>query len=341
MTAAKPEIKLSFVTGLKEIVLSELSKYKGLQIIKEDEDSLYLDNVQNWEVIKNLRSVSRAYLVIQNENYNPLYLSKHKSILDDLIKIVLKENGQSFKTFKINCAGSDSIEVRKIVEYIREKYLLVEKDETDLKIHIIKLPEIWEIGIQLTARPLSFREYKVNNMSGAMDPTIAYAVNSLAGLENATSYLNAFSGSATLLIEAGQCFPNLEKLIGFDNNKKHLSLAMQNIKKAGLIRKIELKEADIFEKPNFGKFDVITTDLPFGMAISKNTDLEKLYETFIEFAEETLVNGKLVVYTSEYEILEKIIKKSKFKIIKTLELKFITSVDAYLRPKIFVCEFLH
>ena len=40
-----------------------------------------------------------------------------------------------------------------------------------------------------------------------------------------------------LLIEAGQCYPNLKQLIGFDNDKKHISLAMQNIKNAGLVKK--------------------------------------------------------------------------------------------------------
>ena len=208
-----------------------------------------------------------------------------------------------------------------------------------MKIHIIKLDEIWEIGVQITSRPLSFRDYKMKNMSGAMDPTIAYAVNSLCELESANSYLNIFSGSATLLIEAGQCYPNLKQLIGFDNNKKSISLAIQNIKKAGLIKKIQLKEKDIFDKPDLGKFDVITSDLPFGMSISKNEDLENLYRCFVEYCQETLNHGgKLAVYTSKHEILKQIILESRLKIIKTLELKFITSVNAYLRPKIFVCR---
>ncbi len=209
-----------------------------------------------------------------------------------------------------------------------------------MKIYIIKpTNRAWEIGVQITPRPLSFRDYKVRNMSGAMDSTIAYAVNSLCKLENAYSYLNVFSGSATLLIEAGQCYQNLKRLVGFDNNKKHISLAIQNIKKAGLIKRIQLKEKDIFDKPNLGKFDVITSDLPFGMSISKNEDLESLYQCFIEYCRETLnYEGRLVVYTSEHEMFKKIISKSRFKIVKTLELKFITSVDAYLRPKIFVCK---
>ncbi len=339
MNELKLEIKLAFITGLREIVLREISQFTNLSITKKSADSLYLNFVQDLNEIKRLRSISRAYIVTQNSKYNPPYIFNHKSILGNLIKIVIDSNKNIFKTFKITCAGSDSPEIRGIAEYIQKVYGLTEKEEADMKIHIIKSDEIWEIGVQITSRPLSFRDYKIKNISGAMDPTIAYAVNSLCELENANSYLNVFSGSATLLIEAGQCYPNLKQLIGFDNNKKNISLAIQNIKKAELIEKIRLKEKSIFDKPDLGKFDVITADLPFGMSISKNENLENLYQCFVEYSQETLNHeGNLVTYTSEHEMLKKIILESKFKIIKTLELKFVTSVNSYLRPKIFVCK---
>jgi len=339
MNKSKLKIKLAFITGLREVVLSEISQYTDLHVIKKDVDSLYLDFVQDLTVIKHLRSAARAYIVVQNSKYNPLYISNHKSILSNLIEIIISGNKDKFKTFKITCAGSNSSKVRSIAEYIQRTYRLIEKEKADMKIHIIKLDEIWEIGIQITLRPLSFRDYKVKNMSGAMDSTIAYAMNSLCKLENVNSYLNIFSGSATLLIEAGQCYPNLKQLVGFENNKKNISLAIQNIKKAGLVKRIQLKEKDIFNNPDLGKFDVITSDLPFGMSISKGEDLEKLYRCFVKYCQEALHHdGKLAIYTSEHKMLEEVLSKSKLKIIKTVELKFITTVDAYLRPKIFVCR---
>ena len=244
------KIKLSYVTGLRPVVLSELKEF-NLEITDEDVDSMFIefseDNVQR---TKKLRSIARAYLVTRSDNYHPAYISNHKSILGNLIDIVAKYD--NFKTFKISCAGSDSPEVRGIAKYIQDTYKTEENDEADLKIHIIKPENIWEIGIQITPHPLSVRDYKVVNMSGAMDPTVAYAVNSFCSLDSAYSYLNVFSGSATLLIEAAQRYPNLKKLIGFDNDKKHLSLAIQNIKKAGLIKRVQVKEADIFDKPNLG-----------------------------------------------------------------------------------------
>ncbi len=345
MNKPRLEIKLAFITGLRCIVLNEIGQYPNLHIVREGRDAIYgdfiyLDFVQDFIELARLRSVLRVYIIVQDPKYNPYYISNHKSILGNLITMIIESQRNKFKTFKIVCAGSDSPSIRSIAEYIQNTYGLTEEEEADMKIHIIKTDNTWEIGVQITPRPLSFRDYKIRHMSGAMDPTIAYAVNSLCKLENADSYLNIFSGSATLLIEAGQCFPNLKQLVGFDNNKKTISLAIQNIKKAELIRRIQLKEKDIFDKPDLGKFDVITSDLPFGMSISKGEDLEKLYQCFIEYCQETLNHGgRLAVYTSKHEMLKEIILKSKFKIIKTVELKFLSSVNAYLRPKIFVWRF--
>ena len=71
--------------------------------------------------------------------------------------------------------------------------------------------------------------------------------------------------------------------LGFDIDKKTNSQAIRNIQNAGLIRDIQIKTADLLDKPDFGdelaKFDIITSDLPFGMQIGKDEDLDKLYKT--------------------------------------------------------------
>lgn len=339
MNKLNPKIKLAFITGLQQIVVDEVSCYPDMRILSKEVGCLYLDFSQKYLDTLHLKSISRAFIVVQDSRYNPTYISKHKSIIGELVDLIIPIDKKNFKSFKITCAGSDSPEVKSIVRYIQEEYDLTEKEESDMKIHIIKPNDVWEVGVQLTARPLSLRDYKVRHMNGAMDSTIAYAMNSLCELEYKESYLNAFSGSATLLIEAGQNFPNLKKLVGFDNTKEHISLAMQNIKKSGLIKRIQIYEKDIFDRPDLGKFDCIVADLPFGMAISKNENLENLYECFIEYSEKNLnSDGILAIYTNEHELLEKLLKNSKFNITKTIQLKFITSVNAYLRPKIFICK---
>lgn len=332
------QLKLSYILGLRDIVFEEINQCPELEILSESEDSFYVKYIEDFNIVKNLRSIYRAYLVSQDPRYNPLYVSNHKSVLGKLVETVTnKSDKNDFKTFKIHCAGSDSPEIHEIEKYLEERLGLKKSEDADLKVYIIKIGNIWELGLQITPRPLSLRTYKVRHMEGAMDPTIAYSLNFLCELEKYETYLNVFSGSGTLMIEAVHCYNNLKKIIGFDNNKEHLSLSVQNIREAGLIQKVEIKEGNIFDNPDFGKFDVITSDLPFGMAVSKGEDLKKLYKTFIEYAEENLnKNGTLGVYTSEFKIFEDLVLNSKFKLNKEVRVKLMTSEEQYLPVKLMI-----
>ena len=333
-------IKLTFISGLKDIVLQDLTHIGEIQIIEEDDDSVYVDNVTRIKDILSLRSVTNAYIVRRDQRLNPRYVSNHKLILGELIQAAVDQNPKSFKTFKLRCAGIQTEEVQQIQEYIKDTFKLIQAEEADMEVYIHKPNTLWEIGVRLTSRPLSVREYKLEHIKGGINPTIAYAINTFCDLKNISSYLNICSGSGTLLIEASHINSKL-KLLGFDHDNRHNSQAIQNIKKAGLIKSIQIKSADIFDMPDFGMFDAITADLPFGMQISKNEDLEKLYKTFVEYSESKLnKEGTLVVYTSEWQLLKEILEKSKFTIIETLDIKLPTSVGSYIYPKAFVCKML-
>ncbi|MBI5138496.1 MAG: methyltransferase [Candidatus Vogelbacteria bacterium] len=340
LDATEDLLKLSFIPGLRGVALEEIAKYKDLIVVHEGEDKIYLEPVSDLKNLLSLKSVLKAYVVRIGAKLNPIYLSKHKSVLGDLIHIALKTSEDKFKTFKLVCAGKESMEVREIASYITETYKLARAEDPDMEICIGKQEDVWELAVRLTPRPLSVRDYRVANIKGGLNPTIAYAVNTLCDLNAAKNYLNVFSGSGTLLIEAG-LFNLKLKLTGFDINGKSNALAAENIKKAGLIKRVDLKTTDIFDSPELGKFDVITSDLPFGMQISKEEDLDKLYERFVRYCEEALSQrGILVVYTTEHKLLYQKLIDSRFKITKTLELKVPTSVaDSYIYPRIFVCKF--
>ncbi len=326
-------IKATFIHGLQDIVSKELKAYT---IIDQTDDEFFLELPPDIAPLKKLKSITKVFMIRRDAKLNPIYISKHKSIIGEMITTVMQQD--KFASFKILCAGSDSPEVQGIRRYIEDTFKLTESEDADLKIHIHKPNDMWEVGVQLTPRPLSLRAYKVENVQGGLNPTIAYAMNSLANLEHKTSYLNICSGSGTLLIEAASINPKL-KLQGFDIDGVHNARAIANIKKAGFIKQIKLKTADLFTNPDFGMFDVIAADLPFGMLVSKDHDLESLYTTFVQYCEKHIQpNGTLLVYTTEGELLEDILHSSTFSIIQKLNLRFLSSVNAYMTPTIFVCK---
>ena len=329
-------IKIIFIEGLKDIVLSELKKYPEIVIKESSENSIYMENkTESLPIILNLKSITRAFLVRRDKSLNPKYISNHKSMLGELIQVVL-QNGK-FSTYSLSCAGKGTTELKEITTYIEKQFKLTLNEIADMKIYIGKNTSVWEIGAELTPKPLSQRTYREINLEGAIDPTIAFAVNAFCKLDDNNNYLNIFSGSATLLIEAANINENLN-YIGFDNDKKRTSAAIQNIKKAKLIKKIKLHVLDIFDSPDLKKFDNIVSDLPFGMRIGKKQELSQLYTAFINYCEHHInPDGVLVVYTTEHELFSSLIKKSNLKIEKTLSLKIISSVESYLYPKIFVC----
>ncbi|HMO79098.1 MAG TPA: hypothetical protein PKA96_02865, partial [Candidatus Paceibacterota bacterium] len=93
----------------------------------------------------------------------------------------------------------------------------------------------------------------------------------------------------------------------------------------------------INDHPDLGKFDVITSDLPFGMAISKGEDLKSLYKNFINYCEDHLnKGGRLGVYTSEFKILENLVSNSNFKLEREVCIDLITNEELYLPVKIMI-----
>ncbi|MFZ4500228.1 MAG: methyltransferase domain-containing protein [Minisyncoccia bacterium] len=331
-------LKLTFIPGLEEIVLQEIKHYPEFHIIEKRKDAFYLDIIDDLSTVLTLKSIIGVSIIRQGTELNPHFLSKHKSLLGEIVERVLSVTPESFRTMKFSCAGADSKEVKEIQTFVKDTYKVVSAEEADMEISIGKQSGVWEVGVRLTNRPLSLRSYKVANIKGGLNPTIAYAMNVLAELRDKKTYLNVFSGSATLLIEAGLTYTQLS-LLGFDNNGKSIALAVQNIKKAGLIKRIQLKNADIREHPDLGTFDCIVSDLPFGMQIGKDEDLDALYRQFVAFCEDVLSpHGVLVVYTTEHELLEGIFLQSRFTISQTLSLRVSTVVNAYIYPKIFVCR---
>jgi len=339
MSSIHYQLRLECITGLEEVVHAEINQRFPFSLgVSTDDTGVYVDPSAEFSTIEALRSIWRAYLVVQDLRFTPYYISNHKSILGELIETILKKSNHQFLTFHISCAGSDSREVRSIARYISDAFGVTESQDADLKIHIAKRSGMWEVGAQITPRPLSRRTYRVRNMEGAMDATIAYAMNFTCDLSTAHSYLNCFSGSSTLLIEAKLSAPHLEPVTGIENTKTNLLYAVENIKAAGLVKQIKLEEADVCGFPKIGNFDVVTADLPFGMLVGKGADLRYVYGCFIKYSERVLnAGGCMAAYTNERALFEELIRSSSFSIKRKIPLEFMTNSGDTITPSIYLC----
>ena len=164
----------------------------------------------------------------------------------------------------------------------------------------------WDVLARLTPRPLSARAWRVCNMAGGLNATIAYAVFKLAGLRDSDRIFNPMSGSGTLLIERDLLGPSMA-LVGVDTDPDAVRCAQQNI--AAAKRSIEVAQVDAL---NTGlpprSFDLIVADLPWGDAITVRGGNEALYTGFLkEMHRLCSRQGRMVVLTHELRLFERLI----------------------------------
>ncbi len=104
--------KATFITGLKDIVHSEISKYPEIKLNQIEDNFAYFSHESSLQALVNLRSITNVFIVAIDATYNPSYITRHKSLLGDLVKIVTDQKQFTFKNFEFSCAGQDSEEVK-------------------------------------------------------------------------------------------------------------------------------------------------------------------------------------------------------------------------------------
>ena len=166
--------------------------------------------------------------------------------------------------------------------------------------------EGWDVLARLTPRPLSARSWRVCNMAGGLNATVAHAVLKLAGLRESDRIFNPMSGSATLLIERDLMGPSAA-LVGVDSDPDAVRCARRNIEAAK--RQIEVAQVDALNTnlpPR--SFDLIVADLPWGDAVKVMGGNEALYTDFLkEMHRLCSRQGRMVVLTHELKLFERLI----------------------------------
>ena len=300
------ELEIDFLKGLSSFVIKELNSY-GLEPIQSTPTSLRLAFRGNPSKLNNLKTVVAVYRIIEFEIPRPKALLGRQNfqILLDAIKNVMSQK-QKYKAFRINAAGSESSVYKRLAQEIAKSTgLKYEQSSGELLLRIRKSQNNWQVLIRQSPKALSARNWRLCNMPGGLNASVAYAMNEMAKIKRSDNYLNAMTGSGSLLIENNQA---AEKT-GIDNNEKALSCAAKNIEAAKVKAKLLLKDALNTSLKEAG-YDVITADLPWGDAIGNHENNTELYRAFLlESARISNLTARLVLLTHELRIFEKIMQE--------------------------------
>jgi 23S rRNA G2445 N2-methylase RlmL len=273
------------------------------------------------------------YRLLSFDVPRPRALLGHENLQLLLAQIRQITNGQAgFGSFRLGAAGSDSAVFQRLAaEVQRATGLRHDAAEGDLLLRFRAAAGRWEALLRLTPRPQSVRPWRVCNMPGGLNATIAVLMHELAGMRSSDRHLNAMCGSGTLLAERLLAGP-ARLLIGCDIDAAALECAAANLKATGKAPAVPLlgaeEAAELAQAPHApgvallqgdatatpfpaGSFTVISSDLPWGDAVGSHGTNAQLYPAFLAESRRLLVRGgRLVLLSHEIKLMDSLLRSA-------------------------------
>ncbi len=304
--------------GLQPFAQEELSERFGRHIIllaNDKTDAIYCTYSGDLHDLFSLRTVVAVYLVQQFAIPRPRALLGHEHyhrLLQTITKVRSLHPSSAFTGLRISAAGSDSSIFAALIDQLsRDTRLPYDDENGDLLLRVRPAAHAdkgWEVLIRLTPRPLATRLWRVHNMPGALNATIAAALIEMTKPRSTDRFLNMMCGSGTLLIERLQRCP-ATLAVGCDIDANALAGARLNLEAANAADKVLLCAWDATELPFVaGSFNVICADLPWGQIVGSHTDNAALYPKMLnEAARLASPSAHLILLTHEIALFERIL----------------------------------
>lgn len=265
-----------------------------------------------------LQTVQSVYLVRYYAVPRPRALLGDEHFRALLAQIALVRSlhpPQTFQTLYIGAAGSDSSIMTRLKDQLAHYTgLIVASHEGDLLLRLrrsLYSDQGWEALVRLSPRPLATRPWRVCNLQGALNATVAHAMALLTSPTPRDVFLNLACGSGALLIERLQC-TSVRRAIGCDINSKALDCARANIEASGHSAHIELRawDARILPLPPHS-IDALCSDLPFGNLVGSHQANLALYPDILqEAARVAKLSARFVLISHEVRLMEEVLGRS-------------------------------
>ena len=319
--AADSVIEFLFLPGLERVVAGELhDRLSGLGPVNPvpgRSDSLVAGYPGDWRRLLELRTVVAPFLVLTFPVPRPRSLTSSEYFPDIVAAADRLErvNREPLETFRIDAAGSDSSGYRQLAAQIEKSTGLAEVAEGGhllLRFRRSAWGYGWDVLIRLTLRPLSSRPWRVRNLPGAANATIAAAMGMMVSPKPSDRVVNLMCGSGTLLIERMLIRP-ARVAIGVDSDREALDMCAENLDAAGLHGRARLLSCDIGDEAwaRCGPFDVIIADPPWGTLVGEHESNPALHKLLLERAHASAAPGALLaVLTHEIRIMEACLRQA-------------------------------
>ncbi|HEX9371224.1 MAG TPA: methyltransferase domain-containing protein [Roseiflexaceae bacterium] len=310
------DCEVDVLEGLEGFAYEELEQRFGRRVRFEDAarpGALRFGYSGDLRALLGLRSVVAAYLVLPFDIPRPKALLGNQQIGELLGAIQaaldLSPPG-AYATLRLSAAGEDSAVLTRFKGELAQRLgLAVAHDEGDLLLRLRRASggAGWEVLIRLSPRPLATRAWRVCNMPGALNATLAHAMMALTAPADDDVVLNVACGSGTLLVER-LALGRARQAIGCDVDPAALDCARRNLQAAGYARAARLEQWDAGDLPiGDARANVICADLPFGQLVGSHRANEEFYpRVFAEGARVAASGARMVLLTHEVRLLDRV-----------------------------------
>jgi len=313
--APRHEIEADVLEGLERIAQAELSARFGGRVRFEAAarpGALRFSYAGGLAELLTLRSVVAVYLVQYFAIPRPKALLGNQQFgeLTGAVSAALDLSPPgAYATLRLSAAGEDSAVLTRLKGELARRFgLAIAADEGDLLIRLRRARQSdgWETLVRLTPRALATRAWRVCNLPGALNASLAYAMIALTEPAPDDAVLNLACGSGTLLIERLLSGP-AQLAIGCDTDAPALACARENLRAAGLDRAARLEGWDAGAMPLAdASVSLICADLPFGQLIGTHRANEAFYpRVFAEAARVARPDARMVLLTHEVRLLDR------------------------------------
>lgn len=312
------DYEVEILPGLKPFALDELRRRFGAAIHIDplgEEDGIRFRYSGDERSLLDLRTVVAVYRVERFDIPRPRALLGHvhfTRLMRDVDAVRRLHPLGAFRTFRVSAAGSHSTVFRRLRAEIGTQSGLVDDPEAgDLLLRVRPSTRGgWEVLLRLSPRPLSARAWRVCDMPGALNATIAAAMVEWTQPEPHDRFLNLMCGSGTLLIERLlRC--SAEQAVGCDIDQAVLACAQENLAAANLSDAARLFCMDAthldFPARSFG---ALAADLPWGQLVGSREEIESLYPAVLAEAARVAVPGApLVIITHAVRLFDRLLPR--------------------------------
>ncbi len=286
--------------GLEEIAAEELAAM-GASVAKGAGGLLLAVRSQPERLLR-ARTIGALYRreVFDVPRPKALLGSQHFTRLVRSAKEVSDGAAEPFTALRIAAAGADSSVFRRLAAELGEALgLEVDQADGDLLLRVRPASDGWEVLVRTTRRPLSARSWRVCNLPGGINATVAVVMNRLVGEVEGQRYLNLMCGSGTLVIERALSSAPASALVGVDRASEALRCAADNLAAAAAVERSAARAAgavrwlagDVRTLDLGESFEVITADAPWGDAVGEHAGNEALHAALLECAARHAARG--------------------------------------------------